>query len=83
MRKATDIALRLFPGKRTKGHKPVWGMNLVFVYDIGHEVVDQLDTAQNNIDTLVSRQKMHMKYENRCSTNKIFPGVMEDHVFFR
>ena len=81
MREATDIALRLFPGKRTKGHKPVWGMNLVFVYDIGHEDVDQLDTAQNNIDTLVSRQKMHMKYENRCSTNKIFPGALEDLVF--
>ena len=81
MREATDIALRLFPGKRMKGHKPVWGMNLVFVYDIGHEDVDQLDTAQNNIDTLVSRQKMHMKYENRCSTNKIFPGVLDDRVY--
>lgn len=81
MREATDIALRLFPGKRMKGHKPVWGMNLVFVYDIGHEDVDQLDTAQNNIDTLVSRQKMHMKYENRCSTNKIFPGVLDNRVY--
>ena len=81
MREATDIALRLFPGKRTKGHKPVWGMNLVFVYDIGHEDVDNLDTAQQNIDTLVSRQKMHMKYENRCSTNKIIPGVMDDNVY--
>ena len=81
MREATDIALRLFPGKRMKGHKPVWGMNLVFVYDIGHEDVAQLDAAQNNIDTLVSRQKMHMKYENRCSTNKIFPGVLDDRVY--
>ncbi len=81
MREATDIALRLFPGKRMKGHKPVWGMNLVFVYDIGHEDVNQLDTAQNNIDTLVSRQKMHMKYENRCSTNKILPGVLKDKVY--
>ena len=81
MREATDIALRLFPGKRMRGHKPVWGMNLVFVYDIGHEDVEQLDTALQNIDVLVSRQKMHMKYENRCSTNKILPGVMDDAVY--
>ena len=81
MREATDIALRLFPGKRTKGHKPVWGMNLVFVYDIGHEDVDNLDTAQQNIDVLVGRQKMHMKYETRCSTNKIFPGALDDRVY--
>ena len=81
MREATDIALRLFPGKRTKGHKPVWGMNLVFVYDIGHADVDNLDTAQQNIDTLISRQKMHMKYENRCSSNKILPGSLEEPVY--
>ena len=67
MREATDIVLRLFSGKRTKGHTPVWDINLVSVYDIGHEDVDNLDTAQQNIDILVGRQKMRMKYETRCS----------------
>lgn len=54
LREATDIILRIFPGKRYPSHKRIWGMNLVFVYDCNHEDVDNLDIAQRNISTLIN-----------------------------
>ncbi len=77
LREATDIALLLFPGKRVRGHKKVWGMRLVFVYDTKHPDVNNLDTAQSNIDTLITRQKTHSKYEMFASNKSLKPGALE------
>ena len=80
-RDATDIVLKIFPGKRYPGHKRIWGMNLLFVYDCNHEDVDNLDIAQRNISTLINRQQVHSKYELMTSNNKILPKVLSHKVY--
>ena len=81
LREATDILLKIFPGKRYAGHKRIWGMNLVFVYDCAHEDVDNLDIAQRNISTLINRQQVHSKFELMSSTNKILPKALSQTVY--
>ena len=80
-RDATDIVLKIFPGKRYPGHKRIWGMNLLFVYDCNHEDVDNLDIAQRNISTLINRQQVHSKFELMSSNTKILPKVLSHKVF--
>ena len=78
---ATEVALILFPAKRPTSFKPVWGMNLVFMFDCSHPAVQNLDTAMVNIATLINRHKKHREYENRASNAWLMPGVLDDPVY--
>ncbi len=78
---ATLVALKLFPAKRPAGFKPIWGMNLMFMFDVTHPAVANLDTALVNIATLISRNKRFRELESKCTNSWILPGVLDDPVY--
>ena len=78
---ATLVALTLFPAKRPTGFKPIWGMNLMFMFDVTHPAVANLDTAMVNIATLISRNKRFRDLESKCTNSWILPGVLDDPVY--
>ena len=78
---ATEVALQLFPAKRPVTFKPIWGMNLMFMFDVSHPAVANLETAMINIATLINRNKRFREMEQRCTNSWILPGVLDDPVY--
>lgn len=77
---ATNIPMKIFPSKRYSGHKRIWGMNRLFVYDCNHKDVENLDIAQCNISTLINCQQVNSKFELMSSNNKILLKVLSHKV---
>ena len=81
VREATKIAFRLFPARRPKNHKGIWGLKLVFFYDTKHEECANLPSVQIHIATLINRQKVHLSNELKAAHNHFIPHAIDDPVW--